>query len=257
MASCLEIAKKAAYEGGMIAKRSFCNVKIHNKTEKDLVTSADLAAEKKILQIIRKAFPQHGIFSEEFGKENYGRENTWIIDPIDGTNNFAFGIPLYGCSVAFARKGVVQAGAVYLPELKELYWAEKGKGAFCNGKRIHVSKRQPFAKSLILMDACFHHGEKNYVPLVDVFAARALGMRNLGAAVYHILWCANGKADCSVEFLLQPYDFAAAALILEEAGGRVSDLEGKKYSLETKALVFSNNLVHEEILGMVREIRLQ
>lgn len=253
MPTMLEIAKKAAYEGGMIAKRSFCKARIMQKAEHDLVTSADLAAEKKILGIIRKAFPTHSIFSEECGRDKGKSEHLWVIDPIDGTNNFALGIPLYGCSVAYAKNGEVQAAAVYLPAQKELYWAQSGKGAFCNGKRIQVSKRQPFSKCLILMDACFRYGEKNYVPVVDKFAALSFGMRNLGSAVYHILWCASGKADCAVEFRLYPYDFAASALILEEAGGKVTDLEGKKYSLQTVGLVFSNSLVHKEMLELIKK----
>lgn len=252
MPSILEIAKKAAYEGGMVAKRSFGKAKIHNKSEKDFVTSADLAAEKKVLRIIRAAFPKDGIYSEECGHENEKSENIWVIDPIDGTNNYAFGIPLYGCSVAFAHKGIVQAGAVFLPEHRELYWAQKGKGAFCNGKRMRVSKRKPFSKCQILADSCFQCENKDYLRLIGRLSSRSFKMLNLGAAVYEILWCANGKADACVEFRLRAYDFAASALILEEAGGRVTDLHGKKYSLSTRAFLFSNSLVHKEVLGIIK-----
>jgi myo-inositol-1(or 4)-monophosphatase len=250
MPDFLKVAKEAALAGAKETKSRFGKAEIRSKGHNDFVTSADLASEKKIREIILRNFPDHAIAGEEGGLVGSAdAECIWYVDPLDGTNNFAFDIPLYGTSVGLARKGNAIAGAVCMPEHESLYWAEKGKGAFLNGKKIQVSKRNKLADSCIMLDSSYHKlSADGKMGQIESLALSSFKLLNLGAAVYNILWVADGRADGVVEFYVHPHDIAAAALILEEAGGVMTKFDGKPWKLVQGPVAGSNWLVHKELL---------
>lgn len=240
------IAEKASVEAGKILLEKFGKAKARVKGLRDLVTEADVASEQAIIKMIKNAFPEHAVYSEEAGGTT-DAEFLWVVDPLDGTNNYAYGIPLYGVSIAFAVKGEVKIGAIYYPETNEMLFAEKGNGATLDGKKIGVTKREKLEDALVLMDTKLWKMPREGNEAMDL-SKKIFGMRMLGAAVHNLGFVALGKADACVEMNLKNVDFAAGALIVEEAGGKVTGLDGKKWSLRTTSMVASNGRIHGKIL---------
>lgn len=229
------------------------NAVASNKSLHDLVTDADFASEKIIVDAIRGKFPSHSIYSEESQRDDLFADNCWVIDPLDGTNNYAYGFPIWGVSIAYAKKGEVVAGGIAYPPQGILMYAEKGKGAKMNGKRMHVSKRGDIMKAMTLVDAHLSgsHGEENLEKLGKI-SKQVFNVRSLGAAVYNIGYVAAGLADACVQLKLQPYDGAAGALLVREAGGKVTDLEGKEWRLDMPTMVATNGKIHSAILEKLK-----
>ncbi|MFA5106469.1 MAG: inositol monophosphatase [Candidatus Micrarchaeia archaeon] len=236
-------AKMALAKKGRLAFR-------RHKDAHDFVTDADLAVEKYVVGRIRGEFPSHSVYSEEMGGlEGKSKGDLWILDPIDGTNNYSFGLPLWGVSLAYAKNGIVQAGAIAIPELGLAFCARKGKGAYCNGRKIRVSKRSKLSDCLVLFESRLARSadRKRIRALFDV-SRKAFGIRVLGVAVFNFGFVALGSADISIMSGLKVVDFAAGALIVEEAGGKVTDLSGGKWNLGTADFAVSNGRVHRQIL---------
>lgn len=232
-----------------------------NKNAHDLVTDADFASEKIIVDEIRARFPSHAIYSEESHDDDLFADDCWIIDPLDGTNNYAYGFPIWGVSIAYAQKGEVVAGGVAYPSQGILMVALKGKGARMmekagsktTSKKIHVSKRNDVANAMTLV--CAHlsgsDADGNLAKLGRI-SKRVFNVRNLGAAVFNIGYVAAGLADACIEFKLQPHDGAAGALLVREAGGKVTDMAGKEWRLDSPTMVATNGLIHGKILGRIK-----
>ncbi len=234
-----------------------------NKGAHDLVTDADLASEKLIVSAIREKYPGHAIYSEESerSRKDLFARDCWVIDPLDGTNNYAYGFPIWGVSVAYAQDGDVVAGGVGYPMQGIYLTAHRGEGAYKReekpksgklgrARRIAVSSRAGLSKAMVLV--CMHlssEGGEAHLAGVGRVAKHVFNVRNLGAAVFNLGYVASGLADASVEFRLQPYDGAAGALLVREAGGKVSDLCGKEWKLDSPSLVCSNGKVHDELIN--------
>lgn len=223
-----------------------------HKDPHDFVTDADLAVEKYVVGRIKKAFPSHSVYSEEMGSlEGKSRGDLWILDPIDGTNNYSFGLPLWGVSLAYSKDGVVQAGAISIPELGLFLSSRRGKGAYCNGRKIHVSKRGRISDSLVLFESRLaRSADRKKINMLFEASRKAFGIRVLGVAVFNFGFVALGSADASIMSGLKVVDFAAGALIVEEAGGKVTDLSGGKWTLGTVDFAVSNGKIHGQVLGI-------
>jgi myo-inositol-1(or 4)-monophosphatase len=231
-------------------------LKISNKEGiNNLVTEADHAAEKAIIETIQESFPEHFILSEEAGEVKMDSSYKWIIDPIDGTVNYAHGIPLCCVSIGLEKDGQILMGAVYNPLLDEFFIAEKGKGATLNGEKITVSEKKQ------VMDACIVTGFP-YVYLdmpngpLDVFnrlIRKGVPVRRLGSAAIDLCWVASGRFDGFYEHKLNAWDSSSGFLIVEEAGGRVSDFSGNSYSPYQPQIVATNGLIHNELLEWVND----
>ena len=249
----LEFAKILAKGSGKIILDDFKKErKFRRKEDGSLVTETDLKSEKFIIERIRKKYPDHGILAEESGNSKSESEYMWIIDPLDGTHNFIYGLPLFGVSIALARKEEVIAGVIYLPVPGELYYAERGKGAFLNGKRIHVSMRNE-KEALVLNDSCFAgKKEKNIASLgklADIFGH----IRMFGSAVINFTPIASGTADVYVERTIKPWDLAAGCLLVEEAGGKVTEISGKPWNIWSKDFIASNGKFHDRMTEILKE----
>jgi len=244
---------KAIKTAGEVVNKHRKNVKeISMKSYKDFVTNVDLESEKTIVGLIREKFPDHIIHSEEMGTEEKKSEYMWIIDPLDGTHNYMFNIPFFGISIALARNKEIIMGAIYLPAFDELFFAEKGKGAFLNGKPIKAASQENLIESLILYDNQFHKHEDmlpNYVKIVD----KAFTTRIMGSAVCDLCSVARGYANARIFHKPKLCDFAAGALIVEEAGGKATDFWGNPWNIETKNLIASNGKIHDELLKLLNK----
>jgi myo-inositol-1(or 4)-monophosphatase len=251
-----EILINATEAGAAVMKHYFSNknLRISNKEGvNNLVTEADHAAEKAIIETIRQEFPDHFILSEEVGEIRSESEYKWIIDPIDGTVNYAHGIPICCVSIALEYKGNMILGAVYNPLLNEFYIAERGKGATLNGESIRVSAKEK------VMDACLVTGfpytyldnPNGPLQVFDRFIRKGVPVRRLGSAAMDLCWVAAGRFDGFYEHKLQAWDSAAGFLMVEEAGGRVTDLTGTHYSPYQPGIVATNGLIHDEILQWI------
>lgn len=221
----------------------------------NLVTSADRQSEELIIDFLRKEMPECSVLSEETRSEtDLHADRLWIIDPLDGTTNFAHGIPHFGVSAAYAEKGRIVAGGVYDPSRKDFYSAAAGRGAYYNGELIHVSKSPTLAQSLIGTGFYYDRGalmEKTLFALHGLFVRNIHCMRRMGAASLDLAWLACGRLDAYFEYTLAPWDFAAGLLILKEAGGRASGHDGTDADLFSKGLICSNGLIHDELLEIV------
>jgi myo-inositol-1(or 4)-monophosphatase len=216
----------------------------------NLVTEADHAAEKAILDTIRKDFPDHFILSEESGEMSSASEYKWIIDPLDGTVNFAHGIPICAVSIGIEHNGEMIMGAVYAPFLNELYFAQKGFGCTLNSRKISVSSQPDVMKSCLVTGFPYTYPQVHIGPL-EIFSKmvrRGIPVRRLGSAAIDLCWVAAGRFDGFWEFNLSPWDTAAGYIIVKEAGGRITDFEGNEFSCYQKQLLATNGHLHEDLL---------
>jgi len=248
-----QTAIKAAKEAGKIQLRYF-GKNIEKKTKKDnsFFTKADIESTNKIRSIISKQYPKHNILCEELGSSSRSSDYRWIIDPLDGTHNFIMDNPLFGVSIALEHKKEIILGVIYMPFLKKLYYAEKGKGAFCNGKRINVNNETKLKKCLFIFDAKLRTQTDTKIQILKKLAKLTWRLRIYGVAVYNNILVAEGQAGLNIDFDSNSWDHAAALLLVEEAGGKVTDLKGKRWTPEIKDYVASNGKIHDKILKLVK-----
>lgn len=250
----LRIAISAAYKSSDVLRNKFGNIeKIRNKGDIDLVTEADIESERVIIEHIKSQFPDHSILSEESGEEIKNSDYLWIIDPLDGTTNFAHGLGLFATSIAFAVKGEVLAGVVLNPITSELFSAQRGKGSFLNGLPISVSSSGTVKESLLVTG--FPYDFKTILdPVINRFQScltEARGIRRLGAAALDLCYVACGRFDGFWEQNLKPWDTAAGFLIAEEAGAKVTDFSSNSFLLEKKEILVTNQKIHEEMISLL------
>jgi myo-inositol-1(or 4)-monophosphatase len=222
----------------------------------DLVTEMDTRAEALIVGALRRAFPDDAILAEERGSEPGRSGRCWIIDPLDGTTNYAHGMPVFGVSIALQMGGRVAVGVVFDPGRDELFTAERGRGAFVNERRLAVSATPTLNESLLATGFPYNVREtaENNFRQYTAFSLRSQGVRRMGSAVTDLAYVAAGRYDGFWELRLGPWDAAAGSLMVEEAGGRVTDLTGGAIDLDAPALVASNGRIHDELLRTLREI---
>ena len=247
---------KAAIESGKILKENFGGTYgIESKdVVSNLVTEIDTRSEKKIIEIIKGDFPSHNILSEEIGAIDTESDVKWIIDPIDGTINYAHSIPLCCVSIGVEKKGDIVLGIVYNPFSGETFFAEKGKGATLNEKKIFVSSENDIEKSL-LVTGFPYTSDKNPTKQLEVFTkivSSDIPIRRLGSAALDICWTACGRFDGFWEYNLNPWDVAGGSLILTEAGGKLSDFSGKEYNIYEKEILATNGLIHGLVLEIIQ-----
>ncbi len=253
----LNIAIKAARRAGQIINRAsldISQIQVNVKQQNDYVTEVDKAAEAVIVDTLRETYPKHLILAEETGRS--GQEDSefqWIIDPLDGTTNFIHGFPQYAVSIAMAHKGVLTHAVVYDPSRNELFTATKGTGAYLNDKRIRVSKRTKLDEALVgtgFPYRVFDHVDA-YLGIFKEMTRRTAGVRRPGAASLDLAYVASGRLDGFWEFGLSPWDMAAGALLISEAGGLVGDLAGESNYLATGNIVAGTPKVFSQILQVV------
>ncbi len=254
----LDLAIKAAKEAGRIHLKYFqTDIVIEKKSSSfDLLTIADIESEKAIVSVIKDNFSSHNILAEEAKYEKTDSEFTWIIDPLDGTNNFASRLPIFCVSIALAKKGEILLGVVYDPTRDEMFFAQKDKGAFLNGKPIQVTKLDTLKQALLITGFYYDRGKEMRRTLDDIqkfFTNQILGLRRLGAAALDLCYIASGRASGFWEFILSPWDFAAGKLLIEEAGGKVTDKEGGDFDIyKPSFIVASNAKIHDQMLAILR-----
>jgi myo-inositol-1(or 4)-monophosphatase len=235
----INVAVKAARSAGSIINRAALDiesVRVSQKKANDFVTEVDHAAEKVIIETLLAAYPGHGIWAEETGREHGAKDSefVWIIDPLDGTTNFIHGLPVYCVSIALAVRGKVEHAVVYDPTRNDLFTAVRGRGAFLNDRRIRVSKRTQLKDSLISTGFPFRPGDNfaNYLTMMGDVMKRTAGLRRPGAAALDLAYVAAGYTEGFFETGLQPWDVAAGSLLVTEAGGLVGNFTGEADFLE-------------------------
>ena len=246
----INIFEKAAKKAGKLLIRDFGeveNLQINPKSIGDFVTNIDINVEKSILQTLKYYYPDFTYVSEEFG-EIKGNENTIIIDPIDGTSNFIHGIPHVSIIIAKITENEITDGIIFNPILNEFFWTSKGKGSWCNDRRLRVSKRSTLSDCLIGTGLPF--GDRiysNYLNEIDEILKVTAGIRRLGSAGLDLAYVASGKLDGFWEKNLNLWDISTGVLLVKEAGGRVSKNNGEEWTIDSKELVASNNIIHNDL----------
>jgi len=265
MAEFLSTAEAIAREAGALLREFYHRgVRTEYKGDVDLVTEADRASEALIGERLRAAFPNHGIYGEEGTREGLNGEFRWYVDPLDGTTNFAHGFPsfcvLLGCEhraagLAANEDGQMIAGVTYDPLRDEMFSAALGKGATLNGEPIHVSRTRSLDESLIAtgFPSKKRHESPN-VHFYQEFTLRSHGVRRAGSAALDLAFVASGRLEAFWEFNLNPWDTAAGILLVEEAGGRVGDFSGGPFQLNSKEVLVSNGLIHEELVVLFKDM---
>lgn len=248
---CLQAASK-------VVRRHFGKVGYELKGKANLVTKADVASQKAVLDIIRKRFPQHDYLAEEDAVKNTGADYTWVIDPIDGTTNFAHTFPQCSVSVALFYKNEPVLGGVANPATGETFLAQKGKGATLNGKKIHVSNTAKLAQALLVTGFPYNRFTRmpELLTRFEGFLNSCHDVRRLGSAALDLCWLAAGRTDGYWEDNLNPWDVGAGILILQEAGGKVTDYSGKKYKKLPdygRTMLASNGKIHAQMLQIIRK----
>jgi myo-inositol-1(or 4)-monophosphatase len=254
----LNTAVKAARKAGAIISRASTDIErltIRRKAHNDFVTEVDHAAEDAIIRTLREAYPGHAFLAEESGATATGAEpeHLWIIDPLDGTTNFLHGLPQYCVSIALKHKGVLQQAVVFDPNRNELYTATRGGGAFLNDRRLRVSRLDRFEDALVGTGFPFrdyaHFDE--YMRMFAQVTRRCAGVRRPGSAALDLAWVAAGRMDAFWEMGLSPWDIAAGALLVREAGGLVGDFDGGEGFLESGRVAAGNPKV---LAGLLQAI---
>ncbi len=250
----LNVAESAARAAGELIRHAFAGpVTVRHKGAVDLVTEVDTACEALIRARLLESFPQHGFLGEEGGLTAEAA-SMWIVDPLDGTTNFAHGYPFVAVSIGLEVNGVMELGVVYDPLRDELFTARRGEGARLNGRTIAVSDRSRLEEALLVTGFPYHYRRdpERILALFRAFSLRARGMRRDGAAALDLCYLACGRFDGFYELGLAPWDTAAGSLIVNEAGGMLTDLEGKPFDIRRPSMLASNVRLHKEMLDVVR-----
>ena len=256
----LSRAVSIAHEAGALIRRAFPRTALSHiglKGAVNPVTETDTAAERLILSRLRAAFPHHRILAEEGGGAAWQEPGppVWLVDPLDGTNNFAHGFPHVAVSLALVAEGRPVVGVIYDPLKDETFAAAVGRGAMLNGEPIHVSKVARLADGFLATGFPYDRrtAPDNNTARLDHFLRRSLGVRRAGAASLDLAYVACGRFDGFWEIRLKPWDVAAGVLLVREAGGRATDFAGTANCLSGEEIVASNGLIHEEMLRVIRE----
>ena len=256
-----EIAREA---GARLAEFFVQGVATEYKGDVDVVTVADRTVEKLIRTRLSEAFPDHGIYGEEGTREGLEQEFRWYVDPLDGTTNFAHGFPQFCVSMGLEHRpsatrpdgeGTLVAGVIYDPLRNELFATEKGKGAFLNGRPIRTSAIQELAEALVAtgFPSRKRHASPN-IHFYQEFTLRSHGVRRAGSAALDLAYVAAGRLEAFWEFNLNPWDTAAGILLVEEAGGRVTDFSGNHYRISSEEILASNAKIHEEMIALFADL---
>lgn len=258
-------AAAIAKEAGARLREFFAQgVETEYKGDVDLVTVADRTVEKLIRTRLGEVFPDHGIYGEEGTRERLDQEYRWYVDPLDGTTNFAHGFPQFCVSMGLERRAVelgedqngqIVAGVIYNPMLDELFSVERGHGATLNGRAVHVSKTPELAESLVAtgFPSRKRHDSPN-IHFYHEFTLRSHGVRRAGSAALDLAYVACGRLEAFWEFNLNPWDTAAGVLLVEEAGGKITDFTGGPFQIDSREVLASNGLIHQELVGMFADL---
>lgn len=251
----LNTAVKAARRAATVITRASQNLdllSVRSKSVNDFVSEVDHAAEAAIVEVLRKAYPDHAILAEEGGASGQG-EYEWVIDPLDGTTNFLHGMPHYAVSIGLRHKGVLTHGVVYDPARNEMFTASRGAGAFLNDRRVRVSRRTQLADALVATGFPFREMADfdAYLRMLRAVMPACAGIRRAGAASLDLAYVAAGRYDAFWEFGLSPWDIAAGALLVSEAGGLVGDATGEPGYLESGAVVAGSPRVFAQLLQTI------
>lgn len=259
----LKKLKKIIQQAGQMALDDYLKAEsvIQHKAEIDLVTETDLMLEKFLQKEILKLYPEHHFLIEESDDQLKSVDHLWIIDPLDGTTNFAHRFPFFAISIAYERSGEIILGLVYVPKMQELFWAEKGKGAFLNGEKIKCSSTTQISNALIATGFPYDRWHKGdfYLQEFAAFMKRTQGVRRAGAAAVDLCYTACGRLDGFFEHKLKPWDTAAGCLIVSEAGGRISDYQGNDRHYTADTIIASNGSIHAkmiEILAQAHQVKI-
>ena len=257
----LNVMTAAARKAGRSLKRDFGeveNLQVSLKGPGNFVTAADRRTEEILQAELTKARPGYGFLGEEGGAQaGEDKSHCWIVDPLDGTTNFLHGIPQFAISIGLEREGVIVAGVIYNPATEELFTAERGKGAFLNDQRLRVAARRRLSDAVI---ACGlpHHGRGDLALFRREFGAvqeHVVGLRRFGAAALDLAWVAAGRFDAFWERDLSPWDMAAGILMVREAGGYATDLDGEDGIFAKKQIIAGNEFIHRELLETLKATR--
>ena len=262
MSQRLDVARRAARAAGRIVRDKLDQTReVKSKGKRDIVTDADFAADRTVRSILRASLPQDHYLSEEDSAEKRqalwaraqasGDMRLWVVDPLDGTTNYAQHVPCFAVSIALYRAGAVEIGVVYDPLRREMFSAERGRGAFLNGRRLTVSSKRRIQNAVVGTEWARGQVLRERTALIfSRLVARATTGRALGSAALSLCYVAAARFDAYFHLHLSPWDVAAAALIVEEAGGRVTSLTGAPWTVHSKGYVVSNGYLHSQMLRL-------
>jgi myo-inositol-1(or 4)-monophosphatase len=247
------IEETAREAGALLRGRFHERHDIQYKGEINIVTEADRLSERLIVEKISRVFPEHGILTEESPEKTNRSAFRWIVDPLDGTTNYAHGYPVFSVSIALEVAGMIVLGVVYNPMLEEFYLAEKGKGSYLNGRRLAVSREGILSRSLLATGFPYdlRTNSNNNINYFRAFSFSAQAIRRAGSAAFDLACLAAGRFDGFWELKLAPWDTAAGWLLVEEAGGMVTDLTGGPYDLHSPNILATNGFIHQEMITIV------
>ena len=255
------VAVDAAHAAGVLLRDALADPRqvSFKGAPTNLVTEMDARAEQLVSDRLRAAFPDDAMLGEEGGTRPGTSGRRWIVDPLDGTTNYAHGLPMFAVSIALEVAGAVMLGVVYDPTRDELFVAERGRGAWLGDRRLRVSSAATLNESLLSTGFPYdvRDREDNNLREFAAFTVRAQGVRRMGSAVIYLAYVAAGRTDGYWELRIGPWDVAAGALLVEEAGGRVTNLTGGPVDLDRPAVVASNGRIHEEMLQVLKDVRIR
>jgi len=254
MSKELGVAIEAAKKAGKLLMRYYGKTSVRYKADGSVETEADIRSEKKIISILQKDFPYYSFLGEESGYSGKKSDYVWVIDPLDGTTNYMMMNPFFGVSIALVYRAEPILGVVSYPHEEEIFFAQKGKGAFLNDRKIHVSDEQKMKNSILT----FAHGldRNSVVKMTRIFGELKLitnKVRQIGAPSLQLCYVACGRTESFLMVGVNPYDVAAGAIIVKEANGYVTDFSGKTFSVNSKDILASNRRMHKEILQLLKE----
>lgn len=256
LAAVRDVAIGAARAGGAVLRESYGRVRsVRFKGEVDLVTEVDLRSERTITELVRERFPTHRILAEEGTIGGDDPAHRWVIDPLDGTTNYAHGLPVFCVSVGYELEGRIAVGVIYDPNLDELWVAQAGYGATLNGQPIAVSDTDELRRALLTTGFPYDRAKvPTAVAQFGALSVRAQAVRRIGSAALDLCWVAAGRFDAYWESVVSPWDVAAGWLIASEAGARVTDLSGGPFSLQSGQILASNGHLHDAVLGALADV---